>query len=179
MKRYTVEYVLDDYEEQQLDNIFKAYAENGFKFESKERLFDSIMSTGSRYYMAERLSFHEFKAGIHGYKTKEEVWKELEARWQKEMESETDWDKVETIYQYEIKNNIPSKFRVTEWFGDYGMAVPKPDITPMQFDLRYAQAKNNELWGKSDNQLQTDIDKAVEEVMQDVNVNEPVMEIGG
>lgn len=36
-----------------------------------------------------------------------------------------DFQIIDIVYEWETNNNIPSCDRVTEWFNDYDMAVPK------------------------------------------------------
>lgn len=92
-----------------------------------------------------------------------------------------DWAKVEKIYQYEVKQKIPANQRVTEWFGDFGMAVPKPEAKLIQFDQRYDEAVYDVDWkprGRmetiyvdGDYQIKSYAD-AVEEVMQQAEMLE-------
>lgn len=76
---------------------------------------------------------------------------------------EIDWDKVDKIYNYEVAQNVPTKYRVTEWFGDYAMAVPKPETKLIQFEQRYEEAEYGMDW-KSFNMSYAD---AIEEVMNE------------
>lgn len=83
-----------------------------------------------------------------------------------------DWAKVEEIYAYEVRQHIPADQRVTEWFGDYGMAVPKLEARIIHFNERYDEAVYDVDWKPRDRQVdyQGDYQKsyadAVEEVMQ-------------
>lgn len=79
-----------------------------------------------------------------------------------------DWAKVEKIYEYEIKQKIPADQRVTEWFGDYGMAVPKMEVRIIHFDQRYEEAVYDVDWKPRERQgdYQKSYEDAVEEVMQ-------------
>lgn len=40
------------------------------------------------------------------------------------------YDDVDLLAKYEEKHNVPTNERLTEWFGDYGMNVPKKNVTP-------------------------------------------------
>jgi len=79
-----------------------------------------------------------------------------------------DWAKVEKIYEYEVRQHIPEEQRVTEWFGDYGMAVPKMEARLLHFDQRYDEAVYDVDWKPRDRQgdYQKSYADAVAEVMQ-------------
>ena len=79
---------------------------------------------------------------------------------------EIDWAKVDNIYEYEKAHGIPAKDRVTEWFGDYGMAVPKPGVSIIEFEGRWEEAKYNSPW----NSPKT-VEQAVEEIMQQAQMD--------
>lgn len=90
-----------------------------------------------------------------------------------------DWTKVDIIYQYENSENIPSSQRVTEWFGDYGMAVPKQGVSLMKFEDRYEMAVYEVKWKKQSVEREKTIEQAVEDIMSEAELPEPefVMEM--
>lgn len=49
------------------------------------------------------------------------------------------YDDVDLLAKYEEKHNVPTNERLTEWFGDYGMNVPKKNITPEIVEQRLNQ----------------------------------------
>lgn len=83
-----------------------------------------------------------------------------------------DWTKVDIIYQYENNQNIPDGQRVTEWFGDYGMAVPKPGVSLMKFEDRYEMAVYGEKWKDQPLEQEEAIKKAVEDIMSEPELPE-------
>lgn len=83
-----------------------------------------------------------------------------------------DWIKVDIIYQYENNQNIPDSQRVTEWFGDYGMAVPKPGVSLMKFEDRYEMAVYGEEWKEQPSEQIEAIKKAVEDIMSEPELPE-------
>lgn len=83
-----------------------------------------------------------------------------------------DWTKVDIIYQYENSQNIPASQRVTEWFGDYGMAVPKPGVSLMKFEDRYEMAVYGEKWKAQPLEQEEAIKKAVENIMSEPEIPE-------
>lgn len=89
-----------------------------------------------------------------------------------------DWTKVDIIYKYENSQNIPSNQRVTEWFGDYGMAVPKQGVSLMKFEDRYEMAVYEEKWKEPPSaEQQKAIEEAVEAVMSEAELPEPEFEL--
>lgn len=83
-KEFTVTYWLDQYQQQQLENILQAYKSKGLNFDSVESLFKSIMMAGSTYDVSEKLASYEFETGISEYKGRDEVYRETKARLEKE-----------------------------------------------------------------------------------------------
>lgn len=83
-KEFTVTYWLDQYQQQQLENILQAYKSKGLNFDSVESLFKSIMTVGSTYDVAHKLAFAEVETGISEYKGRDEVYRETKARLEKE-----------------------------------------------------------------------------------------------
>lgn len=88
-----------------------------------------------------------------------------------------DWTKVDIIYQYENSQNIPANQRVTEWFGDYGMAVPKPGVSLMKFEDRYEMAVYGEEWKPQSLEQVKAIEKAVEDIMSEPELPEQDFEM--
>ncbi len=91
---------------------------------------------------------------------------------------EIDWNKVDIIYEYENSQKIPFEQRMTEWFGDYDLAVPKPGISLMKFEERYEMAAYKEIWKEQpegENKMERSIEKALENVMADMSVFVPEM----
>lgn len=88
-----------------------------------------------------------------------------------------DWTKVDIIYQYENNQNIPDSQRVTEWFGDYGMAVPKPGVSLMKFEDRYEMAVYGEKWKEQLSEQEEAIKRAVEKIMSEPELPEQDFEM--
>ena len=91
-KEFTVTFHLDEYQQQQLQNIFQAYSQKGYKFESTESLFESLMTVGCTYDIAERFAQADFSAGLTDqYKTSSEVYQETKNRLkEKELQERID-----------------------------------------------------------------------------------------
>lgn len=85
---------------------------------------------------------------------------------------EIDWKKVDIIYRYETSQKIPASQRVTEWFGDYSMAVPKQGISLMKFEDRYEMAVYGEKWRQYPAEQVKAIEKAVEDIMSEPELPE-------
>lgn len=88
-----------------------------------------------------------------------------------------DWTKVDIIYQYENDQGIPADQRVTEWFGDYGMAVPKPGVSLLKFEGRYEMAAYGEQWQSPSLEQVRAIEKAVEDIMSEPELPEQDFEM--
>lgn len=82
-KDITVTFTLDEYQQQQLENIYLAFKNKGFDFDSVESLFRSIMTVGSTYDVAKKLAFSEWQAGISEYKSSDEIYHETKERIEK------------------------------------------------------------------------------------------------
>lgn len=55
------------------------------------------------------------------------------------------YDDVDLLAKYEEKHNVPTNERLTEWFGDYGMNVPKKNVTPQTVEQRLKYFKKLEV----------------------------------
>lgn len=86
-KEYTVRYLLDEYEQQQLKKIYEAYKSMGYNFQSTEIFFETIMTAGSIFYIAKKLADEEWMAGISEYKTYDEVSQETKERLDKRKQA--------------------------------------------------------------------------------------------
>ena len=82
-KDITVTFTLDEYQQQQLENIYLAFKNKGFDFDSVESLFRSIMTVGSTYDVAKKLAFSEWQAGISEHKSSDEIYHETKERIEK------------------------------------------------------------------------------------------------
>lgn len=82
-KDITVTFTLDEYQQQQLNNIYLAFKNKGFEFDSAESLFRSIMTIGSTYDVAKKLAYNEWQAGISEYKSSDEIYQETKERIEK------------------------------------------------------------------------------------------------
>lgn len=76
--------------------------------------------------------------------------------------TDIDWEKVEKIFQYETEHNVPIEKRITEWFGDFGMAVLKPGTTAIRFYERYEDTVYESDWQK---RLEEAVAESVEQAM--------------
>lgn len=57
------------------------------------------------------------------------------------IEAHPSQDEIDFVAKYEETNLVPDSVRVTEWFGDYGMNVTRPNITEQLFARQLALAK--------------------------------------
>ena len=81
---------------------------------------------------------------------------------------EIDWNKVDVIYAYENSQKVPTDQRVTEWYGNYNLAVPKPGVSLMKFEERFEMAVYKEKWkNRTEGQGKT-IEEAVENIMAEM-----------
>lgn len=64
------------------------------------------------------------------------------------------YDDVDLLAKYEEKHNVPTNERLTEWFGDYGMNVPKKNVTPQTVKQRLKYFKRLEVNNNQTNPLQ-------------------------
>lgn len=64
------------------------------------------------------------------------------------------YDDVDLLAKYEEKHNIPTNERLTEWFGDYGMNVPKENVTPEIVEQRLKHFKGLEINNNPTNPFQ-------------------------
>ncbi len=111
-KDITVTYTLDAYQQQQLENIYQAYKEKGYEFDSVDSLFENIMTLGSRYDVAEKLGFSEFQAGISDYKTRNEIYQETKDRLEKNEQTKhpiekTMEDRIDTAVDQMLEASEP------------------------------------------------------------------------
>ncbi|MCH5296676.1 MAG: hypothetical protein J1E85_03295 [Ruminococcus sp.] len=65
------------------------------------------------------------------------------------------YDDVDLLAKYEEKHNVPNDERLTEWFGDYGMNVPKQKATPQAVEQRLKHFKGLEVNNNQTTLLQT------------------------
>ena len=64
------------------------------------------------------------------------------------------YDDVDLLAKYEEKHNVPTNERLTEWFGDYGMNVPKKNITPEIVEQRLKHFKGLDVNNNQTNPFQ-------------------------
>lgn len=64
------------------------------------------------------------------------------------------YDDVDLLAKYEEKHNIPTNERLTEWFGDYGMNVPKKNATPEAVKQRLKHFKRLDVNNNQTNSFQ-------------------------
>jgi len=95
-------------------------------------------------------------------------------------------DKIKFIAEWENENAVPEQDRLTYWFGDLGMDVPKSGITDEQIDVKYSEITKDEeqplngnitsqeIEDKDENSMRNAVGDFIDEIARKVQEETPI-----